>query len=223
MQSAYENPLLVEEYLAIECTAGRVVGPLPIQTFPHAKIRPFGVISKCNQWRLILNLSAPEDASINDGIARQLCSLSYVTVDEIAATVLDLGQGSLLAKFDIQSAYRTVPVHRDDRLLLGMRWNGSLYYTPIWPEIASKNLLCYSGYGGMGIIRSTVGPPGYSECQQSLQKPLQICSNLGLPVAPQKTEGPSTCMPILGIEVDMQAMELRLPTDNIDLPMNALR
>ena len=48
MQSAYEHPLPVEEYLAIECTAGRVVDPLPIQTFPHAKIRPFGVIPKCN-------------------------------------------------------------------------------------------------------------------------------------------------------------------------------
>ena len=118
MQSAYEHPLPVEEYLAIKCTAGRVVGPLP---FPHAKISPFGVIPKHNQWgkwRLILNLSAPKGASINDGIARQLCSLSYVTVDDIAATVLALGQGSLLSKFDIKLAYCTVPVHPDDCLLL---------------------------------------------------------------------------------------------------------
>ena len=39
------------------------------------------------KWCLILNLSASEGASINDGIARQLCSLSYVTVDDIAAIV----------------------------------------------------------------------------------------------------------------------------------------
>ena len=66
MQSAYEHPLPVEEYLAIECTAGRVMGPLPIQTFPHAKISPLGVIPKCNQqgkWCLILNPSASEGAS----------------------------------------------------------------------------------------------------------------------------------------------------------------
>ena len=61
-----------------------------------------------------------------------------------------------------------------------------------------------------------IGPPGSSECHQSHQKALQVCSNLGLPVAPQKTEGPSTCMPILGIEVDTQAMELRLPTDKME-------
>ena len=70
---------------------------------------------------------------MNDGIARQLCSPSYVTVDDIAATVQALGQGSLLAKFDIQSAYRTVPFHPDDRLLLGMQWNGSLYIDTTLP------------------------------------------------------------------------------------------
>ena len=40
MQWAYEHPLPVEEYLAIDCTAGRVVGPLRTQTVPHAKISP---------------------------------------------------------------------------------------------------------------------------------------------------------------------------------------
>ena len=69
------------------------MGPLPIQIFPRAKISPLGVIPKSNQWCLILNLSA---------IAQQLCSLSHVTVDDIEATVLALGQGSLLAKFDIK-------------------------------------------------------------------------------------------------------------------------
>ena len=205
------------------------MGPLPTQTFPHAKISPFGVIPKRNQWgkwRLILNLSAPVGASINDGIARLLCSLSYVTVDDIAAAVLALGQGSLL---DIKSAYRTVPVHPDDRLLLGMRWNDSLYIDTTLPFglRSAPKIFCAIADMVEWVIRSTgvpivthyiddfiiIGPPGSSECQQSLQKALQVCSNLGLPVAPHKTEGPSTCMPILGIEVDTQAMELRLPTD----------
>ena len=61
-----------------------------------------------------------------------------------------------------------------------------------------------------------IGPTGSSECQQRLQKALQVCSNLGLPVAPQKTECPSTCMPILRIEEYMQAMELHLPTDKME-------
>ena len=34
--------------------------------------------------------------------------------------MLQLGKGALLAKLDIQHAYRIVPVHPDDRHLLGM-------------------------------------------------------------------------------------------------------
>ena len=35
-------------------------------------------------------------------------------------------------------------------------------------------------------------------------------------VAHDKTEGPSTCLTILGIEVDSVAMELRLPNDKLE-------
>ena len=41
--------------------------------------------------------------------------------------VLELGKGSLLAKVDIEHAYRNVPVHPDDRLLLAMQWGGKIY------------------------------------------------------------------------------------------------
>ena len=32
-----------------------------------------------------------------------------------------------MAKLDIRSAYRIVPVHPQDRHLLGMMWDGKLY------------------------------------------------------------------------------------------------
>ena len=40
---------------------------------------------------------------------------------------LELGQGALIAKLDIQSAYWIVPVHPDDRWLLGMKWRDRVY------------------------------------------------------------------------------------------------
>ena len=64
---------------------------------------------------------------VNDGIARDLCSFSYISVADIASVVLSLGQGTLLAKSDIKHAYRQVPIHPDDWLLLGVRWNGQLF------------------------------------------------------------------------------------------------
>ena len=55
-------------------------------------------------WRLILNLSSPEGASVNNGINRTLCSLSYATVNEVAGQVERQGRGALIAK-------RTLKLH----------------------------------------------------------------------------------------------------------------
>ena len=37
-----------------------------------------------------------------------------------------MGHGALMAKLDLQNAYRIVPVHKDDRHLLGMKWKGAV-------------------------------------------------------------------------------------------------
>lgn len=78
------------------------------------------------KWRLILDLSSPRSHGVNDGIDPQLCSLSYARLDDGVKRVLSLGAGALLAKLDIRSAYRMIPVHPDDRSLLGMRWQGTV-------------------------------------------------------------------------------------------------
>ena len=95
----------------------------------------FGVIPKNTpgKWRLIVNLSAPEGASVNDGINERVSSLSYVTVDDAAREVLRRGARSLLAKVDVESAYRAVSVHPDDRWLLGMQWDGGVFVDTALP------------------------------------------------------------------------------------------
>ena len=37
------------------------------------------------------------------------------------------GRGALMAKTDLKSAYRHVPVHPADQHLLGIEWNGTTY------------------------------------------------------------------------------------------------
>ena len=54
-------------------------------------ISPFGVIpkkNKPNEWRLILDLSSPQGSSVNDGISKELCSLSYVSVDDVVNKIV---------------------------------------------------------------------------------------------------------------------------------------
>ena len=46
---------------------------------------------------------------------------------------MELGHGSLLAKIDIKSAYRLIPVHPHDRKWLGMQWYQLLYIDGMLP------------------------------------------------------------------------------------------
>ena len=117
----------VEEYLDKELAHGRVVQVDPRKIDIH--INHFGVIPKGHQastWRLIVDMSHPKGHSVNDGIDIALCSLSYATVEIAAQRVLSLGKGTLLAKLDLKSAYWMVPVHPEDRHLLGMEWQGKV-------------------------------------------------------------------------------------------------
>ena len=134
MQSAYDHPTVVSEYLRDECTQGRILGPFGRPPIPSLKVSRFGVIPKRNQtneWRLIVDLSSPTDHSINNGINPRICSLSYISVDDISSSVLAFGQGARLAKSNIRHAYPQIPVHPQDRLLLGMQWQGQYLAMPL--------------------------------------------------------------------------------------------
>ena len=125
MKSALEHPAVVDQYLKQELQHHRVLGPFIPQDCEGLGIHVnrFGVIPKkhtSNKWRLIVDLSSPEQRSINDGIDPALSSLSYIRVEQVARSVLELGPGAQLAKIDIKSTYRIIPVHPDDRPLLGM-------------------------------------------------------------------------------------------------------
>ena len=54
-------------------------------------------------------------------------------VGDIIAGIMRLGQSSLMAKFDVQNAYRIEPVHTEDRQLLGMKWRGAFYVDMVLP------------------------------------------------------------------------------------------
>ena len=229
MWSANEHAEVVSNYIADELVLKRIVGPF-VSTALGIHCSSFGVIPKQhqpNKWRLIVDLSSPHGASVNDGIDRELCSLVYISVADIAAVVMQLGRGSLLAKSDVKSAYRQIPVHPDDRSLLGMRWQGQLFCDATLPFGLRSAPIIFSAVadalewvvkarGGTHIFHYVddfvfVGPPRSPKCSRDLQLFVDTCSELGIELAVDKTEGPSTCLTILGIEIDTMAMELRLP------------
>ena len=97
---------------------------------PDVHINRFGVIPKNDQpdkWRLITDLSYPSGSSANNSISSELCSLTYVTIDDAILNILESGKDTMLEKIDIKSAFRLLPVHPADCHLLGMRWKDQIY------------------------------------------------------------------------------------------------
>ena len=136
MPSVEQHPEVIDRYLEAELTAGRILGPFSPGSILIGQINRLGVVPKGHtprKWHLITDLSFPEGASINDGIDSRFCSIQYMSVDKIAKAAQSLGAGTLMAKLDIQAAYRLVPVHPDDRSLMGFQWRGVLYIDGMLP------------------------------------------------------------------------------------------
>ena len=234
LECALHHPDIVTQYLADEIAQHRIAGPFKRHVIPEAHISRFGVIPKNHQpdkWRLIIDLSHPAGRSINDGISKKLCSLTYITVDSAIQYIQQLGQGTLLAKIDIKSAFRLLPVHPCDRHLLAMDWNRDIYIDTclrfglrsapklfnVLADLLSWILTQKQISPVLHYLDDflTLGPPGSSTCTHNLSIIKEICSTLGIPLALEKVEGPSHCLTFLGITLDTKRMEARLPKDKL--------
>lgn len=233
MQSVRARPEVINEYLAEECSQGRVLGPLPMESFRGVHVSRFGLVPKKTPgaWRLIVDLSSPEGFSVNDGIEDHLCTLRYMSVENALDIARQLGRGCLLAKMDVKKAYRMIPIHPDDRPLLGMQWQDQLYLDAALPFglRSAPKIFTAVADAAEWIARSAgiqwvghylddfllAGRPNSAECQLALEQLSDLFQQLGVPVAQDKTEGPSPVLTFLGIEIDTVAMEVRLPREKL--------
>ena len=132
--SATENAEVFTEYLEKKVTLGRIIGLFQPSSTWH--INRVGVILKGHtpgKWHMITDLSQPPAASVNNKIDRELCTLLYITIKQVPATLSRLGRGALLPKVDIDSAYRLVPIHPDNRPLLAIQWKKGIYVNVMLP------------------------------------------------------------------------------------------
>ena len=129
MHSACSHPEIVDDYLLKELKRGSIAGPFNALLSPSLHINRFGLIRKSepNQWRMIIDLSFPAGASVNDFIPGVEVSVKYASVDDAIGFIIKCGRGALMAKFDIKSAYRILPIHPSQRFLFGMHWKRQFF------------------------------------------------------------------------------------------------
>ena len=240
--ASISNPNIISAHIASELAKGRLVGPVEEVLLPGIQVSPIGLVPKghmTGRWRVIVHLSAPRNFSVNDGISEELCSLSYASLDDAVDLIRRLGPGTQLVKMDLKEAYRIVPVHPDDQHLLGISWNGQVYIDRALPFglrsapkifTAIADALAWSLHaGGIRFVLHYlddflfIGAPNSLEATHAAQLATITFADLGVPVAVHKTEGPSSCVTFLGIQVDTDKGQLRLPWEKLQRVRDKVR
>ena len=116
--SANQHPEIIESNLLDEVVQGHTAGPFTNSPDENFQIYPIGLVPKkhSNKMRTIFHLSYPKGSghSVDDHIPQENFSLQYIRLDDAIKIVQELGRGCYMAKTDIKSAFRNIPVHPED-------------------------------------------------------------------------------------------------------------
>ena len=207
-----DNPTSVNDKLSKELAASRIVGPFDSPPFETFRVSPLGIVPKKlpGEFRLIHHLSYPEGLSVNDGIPKELATVKYATIDDAVRLIKAIGKGCFLAKTDIKSAFRIISIAPRDFPLLGMEWQGKFYFDKCLPMGCSSSCNIFESFStvlewiakdklrALSVIHILddflfIGP-SEAKCQVDLDNFLCVCRRLGVPIADEKTMGPTNAL-----------------------------
>uniref|UniRef100_A0A1X7V5R9 Reverse transcriptase domain-containing protein n=1 Tax=Amphimedon queenslandica TaxID=400682 RepID=A0A1X7V5R9_AMPQE len=195
-----------EDVLALEAvpTSPLVEGVLVTGVFPLAKWDRYLYSHSDREFADFLRRGIHggfKIGSIYHGIDDGLTSLCYPRFEVAVELIKAAGRGALMAKLDLKAAYRHVPVHPDDQLLLAVRWGRALYIdTALLFGLCSAQKLFTAMADGLawGMIYERIShflhylddfffcPPQSSTCERSLRVNVRLCEDLRFPVSPEK-------------------------------------
>ena len=233
--SAGKNSEVVDLMLQKEIEMQRIVGPFETPPFRNFVCSPLACIEKkeTGKFRLIHNLSFPKCNSVNSFIDKELATVKYESFDDFVKLVQVVGTGALMAKSDIEEAFRFIPIHPDDYHLLGFTWRKQFYYDTHLPMGCRRSCAIFEAFSTaiqwicinklgckyMSHILDDfmfVGSRDSDLCKTSLQAFLNLSQQLNIPIKYSKTSLPANVMEAHGIEIDSALMQYRLPSDKLN-------
>ncbi len=171
------------------------------------------------KFRVIHNLSAPFGGpSVNSHIPKEAISL-----------IQDIRPWAVLAKTDIEHAYKLIPIHSQDIPALGLRWYDDWLWDCTLPMGSRSGCAIFESFSeaiqflaearGCGkmshVLDDFLMVSANKHISDSrLSAFLSLCRLLGIPVVVKKTKS-GTCLVFLGITLDTIKMEARLPQDKL--------
>ena len=233
LKSANQLPHMVEEKLRKELKASRFAGPFEEKPFTNMFISPLGLVEKKipGTYRLIHHLSYPEGRSVNDHIPPEHTHVQYSNIEDAINSIKQLGKGCFMAKTDIDSAFRIIPVSEKHYHLLGFKWRQKWYYDRNLPMGLASSCKIFETFSIAiaWIARQKLGiselvkilddflilDTSYQGCEKKLKAFLFLCNDIGIPIAQEKTFHAAQTMQFVGYELKSEIMEVRLPLEKI--------
>ena len=185
-----------------------------------------------DKGRLIHHLSAPYDEkSINENICNENTSVQYASIQDAITIIQQLGPHCYMAKSDIKSAYRLIPVSPADYPKLGLKFDGFYYFDKCLTQGCASSCKTSEMFSTAleWILKKKYGVKyclhvlddflflgkSYEEYTKYLSAWESLCKVLSVPLAAGKTMGPLTNIIFLGIELCSENMLAKLPPDKL--------
>ena len=234
LESAIEYPQAIDDNITTELKNGRRKGPYTNPPFHFFFSNPLGIVFKKGKSkpRVIHHLSWPRTtapASVNASTIDFNVKLD--AFDMAIKYVKAIGAGCLMSKIDIESAYRCIPVRPEDWPLLGFQWNGQHYFDIVMQFGLTSATAIFEWYSSAAhyIAEQTCAikhmvhyvddfmlmNKTMSAAKLALDSIIKLFAELGIPIAMNKLEGPSTSMVFLGILFDSVTMTIRLDDEKL--------
>lgn len=238
LYSARNDALAVQNLIETECREGFLYGPFDKPPFINYRVSPLGIaVGKYSgKKRLIVDLSSPHEdpsnVSVNELIDKDLCTLSYVKIDDAIKAICRCGKGALLSKMDIANAFKNLPIKPTQWPFFCVKWSGK-YYVFVRlvfgcrssPRIfdSLSQAICWIAHNNYGVETIfhllddflTVDKPDICIGERTMAVLSLLFGRLRIPLAKHKCVGPTVCLEYLGIVLDSSKMEARLPVDKV--------
>lgn len=233
--SALKHSNVIQDHIRKGLSLKRIAGPYATPPYSQFVSSPLGVVPKSEpgKFRVIHDLSYPKENSVNSYIPKEYSTVQYDTIDLIIQLVQKYGKNCLMAKTDIEDAFRIIPVNPADYHLLGFSWDNEFYFDKCLPMGASSSCQVFERLsvalqwvmqtkykaGDMSHILDDfffIGPADLPNCKNDLTHFLYLCKTIGVPIKMSKTQTPTKSIIIYGIEIDSTKMEARLPLGKVE-------
>ena len=234
----------VDFYIQTELGWGALAGPFtePPVSYFHSSPLMTRPKKDSEKRRVIVDLSWPEGASINDGIQSDWyldrpASISLPTVDYMEQRLFSLGRGAYIYKTDLARGYRQLRVDPTDWPLLRFR-HGGMYYMDLCPPFGlrtsalfmqrTSEAICHihakAGYRSRPYLDDFGGAEStLTEASAAMRTLQNIMRELGVQEAEHKACGPAQQIVWLGLLYDSITMTISIPPAKMEEIMALLR